>query len=142
MNCLCGGELWLSGWARLLPSHFDKYASVAKPIIISLLCRGLQCTRNVGYVRVNSRSLQFGRILLRLVILMGVVLGGYSLRFIVLLFYIYFIGMTVTYLWTNLKISMAKSWDRGCRKLAMWCEQIWVNLSHSHWSFSSRMVVM
>ena len=32
---------WVGGWARLLPSHFDKYASVGIPIIISLLCGGL-----------------------------------------------------------------------------------------------------
>ena len=39
------------GWARPLPPHFDEWARLVDPIIISLLCEELYCVSVIGRVR-------------------------------------------------------------------------------------------
>ena len=70
-------------------------------------------------------------------------MDGCSVWWLLLVFcFLFNFGRMMTYLWISHSISMPKSCGGDCKKLVIWCVVYWVNLSHSHWSWTSRMMAM
>ena len=57
-------------------------------------------------------------------------------------FFFFFYGRIVIYLWVSHRIYVAKSCSGGFKKWSIGCVQFWLYLSHSHPSLVSGMVKM